>query len=97
MNSFIRFVTKIRWVVEVINGSIKHFRALDGTIQNSVLNHTMEDFRIAAALLNCFFEPLKSDATDSLDIAREMKKKLEKKNDLEYILKQKNTRKSTEK
>ena len=94
MNSFIRFVTKIRWVVEVINGSIKHFRALDGTIQNSVLNHTMEDFRIAAALLNCFFEPLKSDAIDSLDIAREMKKK---KNDLEYILKQKNTRKSTEK
>ena len=71
---------------------MKQFRALDGVLQNSVLNHTIDDLRIVAALLNCFFVPVISDARDSLEIASEMKLKVEKTNILESFLKEKKLR-----
>ena len=80
-----RFVTKIRWIIEDINGTIKqHFRVFDGTIQNSIL-HIMDDLKIACALINCFFNRKLSDVDDCKEIAKEMKKKLTRKMNLKSI------------
>ena len=69
-----RLVTKIRWVIEDANGVLKQsFRAFDGTIQNKMLNHIMNDFRIACSLVNCFFTRKISDEEDGVQIAHEMK------------------------
>ena len=85
-----RHVTKIRWVIEDANGVLKQsFRAFDGTIQNKMLNHIMNDFRIACSLVNCFFTRKISDEEDGVQIALEMKEKLSLKNDLERYLNKK--------
>ena len=45
-----RMVTKMRWVIESINGILKKcFRALDGRLENKSLPHTHEDMRIAGS------------------------------------------------
>ena len=65
-----RFFTKIRWIIEDINGTIKqHFRVFDGTIQNSMLIHIMDDWKIACAFINC------SDLYLMLKIVRKLLKK----------------------
>ena len=75
-------------MVEDRNGDIiASFRALDGTVQNRMLPHIMDDVKISAALLNCFFRVPLSDVEDGLEIALEMKKKLHQKNELEAYLK----------
>ena len=48
-----------------------------------MLNHIMNDFKIAAALINLFFCPRKADKFDSIEIAQLMKQKLNSKNKLE--------------
>ena len=65
------------------------FRALDGTIQNRMLSHIMDDVRISSALINCFFKIPLSDINDGLEIATLMKAKVETKNELEKYLKKK--------
>lgn len=82
-----RLVTKCRWVIEVTNSFLKNsFKALDN-VKNKSLNHTLEDYRIAAALINKYFERLYSD-NDDVEIAKRMKSKLFKKNNLEEYVKQ---------
>jgi len=51
-----RFVTKLRWVVEVINFFLKNsFKALK-QVPNISLPHTLEDYKIAGAIINRFFK-----------------------------------------
>ena len=89
-----RLVTKIRWVIEDVNGVLKQsFRAFDGTIQNKMLTHIMNDLRIACSLVNCFFTRKISDEEDGVQIAYEMKEKVSLKNDLERYLSKKSTTK----
>ena len=46
-----RLCTKIRWVIEVVNGLLKEcYRALDNRVENKSLNHYLTDFRIAGDL-----------------------------------------------
>ena len=50
-----RFVTKIRWIIDVINSFLKNsFKALK-QVQNKSLPHTHSDYKIAGALINKFF------------------------------------------
>lgn len=51
-----------------------------------MLNHIMDDFRIAGALINLFFSQRVADKYDSIEIARMMKQKLNSKNNLEKYL-----------
>ena len=82
-----RLVTKCRWVVEVLNSFIKRsFRALDG-VTNKELDHTLEDYRIAAAFVNKYFQRLYSD-NDNVEIARKMKKRLDVPNLLSDFVKE---------
>jgi hypothetical protein len=81
-----RIVTKIRWVVEVINGFLKRsFKALS-FMRNRMLNHTEVDYRIAAALINRFFRRLFSDKGNELEIAQRMLKRLDTPNYLSTIV-----------
>ncbi len=82
-----RFVTKLRWVVEVINTFLKNsFKALK-QVPNISLPHTLEDYKIAAALINRFFKRLFSDQNDHKEIAENMKLKLDVENELEKLVK----------
>ena len=59
-----RFITKCRWVVEVVNAHLKKsFKAL-AQVHNKILPTVIKDYRIAAALVNKFFSRLISDAND---------------------------------
>ena len=82
-----RFVTKLRWVVEVINTFLKNsFKALK-QVPNISLPHTLEDYKIAAALINRFFKRLFSDQNDHKEIVENMKLKLDVENELEKLVK----------
>ncbi|XP_075990360.1 uncharacterized protein LOC142986011 [Anticarsia gemmatalis] len=53
-----RLVTMCRWVVEAINGRFKRdFKLFRYRIFNRAMTTTMTDYKIAAALINCFQEP----------------------------------------
>lgn len=60
-----------------------------GRIRNTMLDHIMDDFRIAASLINCFhsnrFSHLNDDNKENL--ANEMKLRLNKPNKLESYIK----------
>ena len=81
-----RLITKCRWVIEAINGSLKQsHKALD-KIQNTMLTHIIDDFKIAAALLNAFRHFLKTDGEDSEEIALNMLAKVNSKNELVKLI-----------
>lgn len=64
-----RLVTKVRWVIEVVNSFLKKsFKALSD-VPNKTLVHTLIDYKIAAALINRFFHNLFSDPDDQVLIA----------------------------
>ena len=78
-----RMLTKRRWVIEAINGVLKEsFRAL-GQVQNSILKHIMIDLKICCSFINRFFHPKLSDRENGVLIAKNMKLKLNKVNELE--------------
>ncbi|KAF9809419.1 hypothetical protein SFRURICE_003516 [Spodoptera frugiperda] len=63
-----RCVTLCRWVVEVLNGRFKRdYKLLRQDFFNRVSLHLMDDFRIAAALINRF-HPLIQDRPDAQEI-----------------------------
>ena len=71
--------------MEVTNSFLKNsFKALDN-VKNKSLYHTLEDYRIAAALINKYFKILYSD-NDDIEIAKRMKSKLFRNNNLEEYL-----------
>jgi len=77
-----RFVTKLRWVVEVIDSFLKiSFKALK-QVPNISLSHTLEDYKIAGALINRFFKRLFSDQNDEEAIVKNMLNKLNVDNEL---------------
>ncbi|CAF1045047.1 unnamed protein product [Brachionus calyciflorus] len=81
-----RLVTKCRYVVEVVNRIFKQqFKALD-QIQNKMIPDIIDDYRIAASLINCFFSDKISDKNDWEEKAELMKSKLNTKNNLNRYL-----------
>jgi len=72
-----RFTTNVRYKIEVINGRLKQFRQLDRIRPNSQIHSLPEDWKIAGALINEFFEPIESDKDDHSFIATQMKNRLE--------------------
>jgi hypothetical protein len=84
-----RLVTKCRYVVEVTNAFLKTcFRALDKTVPNQSLLHYLDDFRIAAALINKYHSRIYSDGENSVDMADKMLAKVNEENQLETIIQQ---------
>ncbi len=81
-----RFVTKCRWVIEVVNSFLKKsFKALK-EVPNNTLTHTLDDFRIAGALINRFFKSLFSDQDNFIRIVKLMKERVNNENDLKSLV-----------
>lgn len=81
-----RLVTKVRWVIEVVNSFLKKsFKALSD-VPNKTLVHTLIDYKIAAALINRFFHNLFSDPDDQVLIAQNMLAKLNQANELKVLV-----------
>jgi DNA-binding NarL/FixJ family response regulator len=72
-----RLITKVRYKIEVINGKLKQFRLLDRVRPNIQIHSLPDDWKIAGALINEFFEPIESDKDDYSFIAAKMKARLE--------------------
>ena len=70
-----RLVTKVRWVIEARNGHLENFKAL-GNVPNNTLSHIMTDYKIAASIINCFYQKLESDRENAVQIAADMKLKI---------------------
>lgn len=82
-----RFVTKCRWTVEAVNGLLKTlFRANDKTVDNKSINHSIDEYRIGAALINKYHSRLYSDIDNESLIANTMKKQFYTPNKLETVV-----------
>ena len=79
----------------MVNGIFKQWFNSFDQIQNSMLKHIYQDFKIAAALINCFFARNLTDRNNGVEIAKKMNRKLRyKKNPLESYLKQSHRQKN---
>ena len=65
----------MRWVIEARNGHLENFKAL-GNVPNNTLSHIMTDYKIAASIINCFYQKLESDRENAVQIAADMKLKI---------------------
>ena len=73
------FVAKVRQIIESRNGHLENFRAL-GDMNNTVIPHIMQDYKIVASIINCFYRKLYSDGDKDIQVAVEMKNKIAQKN-----------------
>lgn len=84
-----RLCTKVRWVIEARNRSIKTFKALGKIIPNQTIPHVMKDLQIACAMINAFFPKLQSD-NDNVSVAYNLLGRQDKKNLLQDVVKKMN-------
>lgn len=81
-----RFVTKIRYVIEVVNAKLKcSFKALK-EVPNKSLPHSKVDYEIAAALINKYFSRMISDKIDGEQIVSIMKSRKNRVNTLMKVV-----------
>ena len=79
-----RFCTKLRWVIESVNGVLKSkFKLLDRVTPNQSLCKIDTEYKIAAALHNMFGTKLSYDHSDFQLVVAEMKRKMNMSNTLE--------------
>lgn len=89
-----RIVTKIRFIVEVINGRLKMvFKIFSNVWSNLNLPHLQEDLLIAAAILNKYFSRILSDIGMEEEIGKAMLERLDTPNILYGIVKKRNFQK----
>lgn len=67
-----RYVTKIRWVVEVGNARIKQFKFFAHTIPNSSLLYLEEYLLIVCAIINRYQTPVKVNETNDVQLGEKM-------------------------
>jgi len=80
-----RCITKIRWIVEAVNRRIKEFKYFANTVQNSSLMYLEDDLSIACALINCYRPPIATSKPEDVELGREMRSLITKKNRLEKV------------
>lgn len=80
-----RFCTKLRWVVEWSNSSVKRFAQFKNPVLSCEVPHLYKDFRIASAIHNRFFKRQFSDS-DNPEIARSMLKAKDSPNVVQKIV-----------
>lgn len=89
-----RFITKIRWIVESVNGRIKQFKFFDRVIQNSSLPYVHDYLRIVCAITNAYHSRLILNTSNDVEIARVMLERQKTKNVLEKKLDDKDFQKA---
>ncbi|OXU18868.1 hypothetical protein TSAR_003947 [Trichomalopsis sarcophagae] len=82
-----RIVTKLRFVIEVVNGILKSkFRIFDHVWFNKSIPHLMQDFKIACAIYNSYFNRIESDKDNCDVIAAAMLRDITKPNLLQNLI-----------
>lgn len=66
-------MTKVRWVVEEINGRLKKWKFLDHVVPNSHIPYLGDFVRIVASLLNKYKPPIKTNDDGDDNLARNMR------------------------
>lgn len=64
---------KCRFIIELLNGRLKSFRALEN-VKNTVVGHISIDYRIACAMLNLTFRPFNTDGLNAVKIAKRIRR-----------------------
>lgn len=80
-----RCITKIRWIVEAVNRRIKEFKYFANTVQNSSLMYLQADLSNICALINRYRPPIATSKPDDIEMGKEMRSLLTKKNKLERV------------
>lgn len=81
-----RLVTKIRWVVEAVNGLIKTWKTLDQVFPNSQIPYIGDYVRIVCALCNAFRPPRVKDKPEDETIANRMLQLASQPNHLQQLV-----------
>ena len=75
------FVTKLRFVIEIMNGILKSsFRIFDHVWLNNSIPHLMLNFKIACAIFNAYFNRIESEKNDRDFIAASLIRDISKPN-----------------
>ena len=77
-----RFVMKIRWIIESVNGRIKQWRIFDKVLPNSLLKTVGDLVGIVCALQNAYGTPLIKSALNDKKLAEKMLRLPDKTNEL---------------
>ena len=77
-----RKVTKIRWVIEAVNGRLKQYKYFGKIIPNTAIPYIHEYAQIVCAIINTFRPPFVQDTSNDNHIAQEMLARAKKKNKL---------------
>ena len=84
-----RLVTKVRWVVESVNGRAKQWKMLDKVVPNILVPNIGDFVRIVCALINKFRPPIVSSSESASLVAQKMLQKSKLPNQLLLYLEQK--------
>jgi hypothetical protein len=82
-----RCITKVRWIVEAVNGQMKQFKFLSNTIQNSSLPHLEAYISIVCSIINRYRLPMVTSNVQNEKIGQQMLLLKEKKNKFEQVMK----------
>ena len=80
-----RCVTKIRWIVEAVNGQLKQFKFFSNTVQNSSIPHLKDYLSIACSIINKYRTPIKTSSVEDIEIAEKMSTLRNQKNNFETV------------
>ena len=83
-----RLVTKVRWVVESVNGRAKQWKMLDKVVPNILVPNIGDFVRIVCALINKFRPPIVSSSESASLVAQKMLEKSKLPNQLMLYLEQ---------
>lgn len=81
-----RLVTKVRWVVESVNGRVKHWKMLEKVVPNILVPCIGDFVRIICTVINKFRPPLATSDEKSIQVANVMLDKSKRPNDLMLML-----------
>jgi hypothetical protein len=81
-----RCITKVRWIVEAVNGQMKQFKFLSNTIQNSSLPHLEAYISIVCSIINRYRLPMVTSNVQNEKIGQQMLLLKEKKNKFEQVM-----------
>jgi hypothetical protein len=81
-----RCITKVRWIVEAVNGQMKQFKFLSN-IQNSSLPHLEAYISIVCSIINRYRLPMVTSNVQNEKIGQQILLLKEKKNKFEQVMK----------
>ena len=80
-----RCITKVRWVVEVVNRRIKQFKYFANTVQNSSLPYLERDISFVCAIINRYQPPMNKTKTDDMVISHKIEQLIHEKNQIHAV------------